>query len=231
MKKIMAYSILIFLLLNTNLFGQNNFGIKNNNSGISIVRYHGVEQTVTIPNQINGDFVTKIYLEAFNNTNVISIFIPEQVEMILLYGSAHYGENISSITVSQKNRHYSSIDGILYNKDGTVLIFCPRGKVGEVIVPNGVKIIDIDAFMACKKIIKITLPDGLEEIGCNAFMHCSNLIEINIPETVLKVGYQLEYEEGIWRHTGILYGTNLPENSVKKLEIRFPRIFSGMMGK
>lgn len=45
-------------------------------------------------------------------------------------------EKLSSITVASNDINYSSEDGMLLNKDKTVLIRCPQGKSGGCKVPD-----------------------------------------------------------------------------------------------
>ena len=62
--------------------------------------------------------------------NIKSITIPSKITMIPSY---HFDELVSleSINVDKDNQHYSSIDGVLYNKDKTELIRYPINKEGN----------------------------------------------------------------------------------------------------
>ena len=75
--------------------------------------------------------------------------------------------NLKNINVSADNEYYSSVDGVLYSKDKSILISCPRGK-------------EIDTF---------TVPDTVKEIGTDAFFGNSNLTDIIVPDTITKIGY------------------------------------------
>jgi hypothetical protein len=62
--------------------------------------------------------------------NVTSITIPANVVYIgvndFYSTNAFYGcSNLAAINVNANNANYSSINGVLYNKDQTILIFCP----------------------------------------------------------------------------------------------------------
>jgi hypothetical protein len=56
---------------------------------------------------------------------------------------------LTIIEVGIDNQYYSSLDGILYNKNKDLLIQCPARKQGEIIIPAG--IIDGELFL---KILK-----------------------------------------------------------------------------
>jgi hypothetical protein len=88
--------------------------------------------------------------------------------------------NLKAINVSEDNKSYSSYDGVLYNKDKTILIRCPQGKKEMVRIPVTVRVIDDDAFKGCSYVRYITIPKSVKSIGEHAFMRCKNL-EISIP--------------------------------------------------
>ena len=54
--------------------------------------------------------------------------------------------SLTAITVDPLNPVYSSLDGVLFDKSQTTLIFCPQGKVGTYTIPNSVTSIGDDAF-------------------------------------------------------------------------------------
>lgn len=99
-----------------------------------------------------------------------------------------YSKNLKNITADERNAFFSTIDGVLYNKDKTILIRCPAQKK-SVIVPNTVKHIEEGAFRKCKKLTQIILPKSLETIGDFAFTNAKSLVEINIPKSVTSFGY------------------------------------------
>lgn len=101
--------------------------------------------------------------------------------------------SLTEINVSDENQRYSSADGILYNKDKTVLLVCPRGKKGNITIPEGVEVIGEGAFYDCAFITSVNIPDSLlgmlayyeipviELLGkYAAFNGCLSLYEINV---------------------------------------------------
>lgn len=93
------------------------------------------------------------------------------------------------INVAALNTNYSSLDGVLFNKDRTTLLACPGGKVGSYTVPAGVTSIGDSAFSFCTNVTDVTIPIGVTNIGWNAFSGCSGLTNITIPSSVTSIGY------------------------------------------
>ncbi|MBO5868675.1 MAG: leucine-rich repeat protein, partial [Oscillospiraceae bacterium] len=87
----------------------------------------------------------------------------------------------TKVTVAEDNPYFSSdADGLLYNKDKTVLLHCPV-KATEYTIPSTVKEI---AASACVDLLveHLTIPEGVQTIGENAFWLAS-MKSVNIPTT------------------------------------------------
>ena len=98
-------------------------------------------KTISLPNSL-----IRIGDLAFNGcTSLTEITIPASVEQIGDY--AFLGcESLTSINVDPNNKFYSSENGVLFNKNKTELIYCPKQSSGEYTVPNSVKTIKSFAF-------------------------------------------------------------------------------------
>lgn len=75
-----------------------------------------------------------------------------------------------------------------YYEDKTSIERCDQLAEGKVIVPDGVRYIERNAFKGCIYITEIVLPNTVESIGCCAFMECISLETINIPENIKILG-------------------------------------------
>lgn len=58
----------------------------------------------------------------------------------------------------------------------------------SVVIPEGVRELEDDAFWGCKQLGNVQLPTTLEKIGSGAFNGCERLMTIVIPEGVTEIG-------------------------------------------
>ena len=131
--------------------------------------------SITIPNS-----VTSIGIEAFYEcSSLSSITIPNSVTSI---GNQAFENctSLTSINVNSNNPNYSSVDGVLFNKDKTTLIQCPCRKQGAYTIPNSVTSIEWGAFLSCKSLTSITIPNSVTSIVIEAFENCTSLTSINV---------------------------------------------------
>ena len=139
---------------------------------------------LTIP-----DSVTTIGAGAFCLCESLTgVTIPHSVTSI---GADAFGRCFSllEIIVDKNNTMYSSIDGVLFSKDQTILIRYPIAKPGHTfIIPEGVTTIADDAFCNCERLTELELPIGTAEIGASAFAYCTRLANILIPHSVTSIG-------------------------------------------
>ncbi len=132
--------------------------------------------SVTIP-----DSVTSIgYRTFYGCSSLTSINIPDGVTSIS--SDAFYGcTSLTSINVAATNEHYSSVDGVLFNKDMSLLIHYPANKSATYVIPDSVTSIGDRAFYGCKSLTSVTIPDSVTSIGSYAFYYCSSLKTITLP--------------------------------------------------
>lgn len=167
----------------------------NEDNTLTITKYLGVQEILNIPDIIDGKTVKGLHLFAFgNNRSIKSINISSGIENII---SSPSGRILENYTVSLDNKYYKSVDGILYNYDGTVLISYPERRVqSSFIVPNTVEIISECAFYGNSYIKNIIMQNNLIKIEQQAFSNCNNLIEVAIPPSVEIIGhYIMDYSE------------------------------------
>lgn len=115
------------------------------------------------------------------------------------------------IEISKDNSYYAKKDGILYNKELTEVLRIPTTKTGtikleksveiicdgagcegifdNILIPEGVKRIETDAFRETKNLKKIVIPDNVKELeGNSTFRGCVKLEEVILPSNLTKIG-------------------------------------------
>ena len=140
------------------------------------------------------DSVTSIGYSAFSGcTSLTNITIPNSVTWI---GDAFEDcTSLISIEVSYDNENYSSVHGVLFNKDETELITYPAGKTdSEYVISNNVTSIGDSAFRSCTSLIGVTIPNSVKSIGSGAFWGCDNLKSVTIPDSVTSIGASAFYD-------------------------------------
>ena len=61
-------------------------------------------------------------------------------------------------------------------------------KITSIVIPEGVKTIEADAFHACDGLTDIVIPEGVETIDARAFASCKNLKSVTLPATLKIIG-------------------------------------------
>ena len=154
---------------------QNGVLVKYTGSGGSVVIPDGITRigreafyqctevtSITIPNS-----VTDIGSRAFQKSGLTSIMIPSSVTYIGEF--AFSIDTLTSFSVNPNNPSFCSKDGVLYNKDQTVLLVYPRGKAeSSFIIPEGVTHIEKWAYSE-GNLMNISIPSSVESIGEGAF--------------------------------------------------------------
>lgn len=135
--------------------------------------------------------------EAFYSNKIDSLFIPNSVysygkdlvrfayEITFGSGCKNIEDYISNsdsfrrigiINVDENNPDYSSENGILYNKDKSVLIYCPQSNpLKELYIPNTVNEICDEAFTKNQYLESVYIPNSIKVMGDYAFQNCSSL--------------------------------------------------------
>ncbi len=135
-----------------------------------------------------------IGVRAFDGCEALEYLqIPESVMQI---GESAFSwcHSLVSIDVNDANPHYTSVDGILFDKDMTTLIRFPGKKdAKEYAIPSTVTSIANIAFNDCRMLEKIEIPSSVETIGNWAFDGCRSLNDIKIPTSVKTIGNGIFY--------------------------------------
>jgi len=89
--------------------------------------------------------------------------------------------NLQSITINPNSTIFSTIDGILYDKNVTTIICYPAGKLStSYTAPTTVLTVQAASFVRCLNLQNVIL-DNVTTIENNSFQYDTNLTSITIP--------------------------------------------------
>ena len=129
------------------------------------------------------DSITTIGRLAFGYSDITSLHIPAKVTEIgdgILYKS-----EVATLTLDTGNHSFVLIDGVLYNRDTTVLLACQKDlPTDSFVVPATVTSIP-EGAMSNAQPDYVVLPEGLRHIGKEALP--SSLSRLHIPASVVKI--------------------------------------------
>lgn len=127
-----------------------------------------------------------------------SVMIPDNVSSI---GSSTFEgcSGLLAFIVDSLSSYYSSMDGVLFDRSGSLLIQYPGGRVGDYAIPYGVATIGGGAFAHCSGLTSASIPTSVTAINNLAFSECLNLTNIAVTQP------NLNYSSS----DGVLFNKNL----------------------
>ncbi|MDO4413611.1 MAG: leucine-rich repeat protein [Erysipelotrichaceae bacterium] len=176
------------------------------------------------------DSVEEIGREVFCNSGLIELRIPDSaynwgfdilegcnsLEKLIISDHCSGGRsnalvdlpNLKEVEVSPLNQYFTDVDGVLFNKDMTLLMKYPAKHAGEtylipasvteigeraftttaylkqINIPSNVLTIGSYAFTSSESINNITFNEGLKYIKTNAFRGCTGIRAITLPNSL-----------------------------------------------
>jgi len=95
----------------------------------------------------------------------------------------------------------------LFNKNQTMIVQYPPGKIGNYTIPDNVTNIEAGAFYGCDGLTGITIPNSLPSVAEGDFEWCLDLTNVIMGNSVTNVGaYAFADCESL---TGVTIGTNV----------------------
>ncbi len=82
---------------------------------------------------------------------------------------------LTEINVDEHNVNYSSEDGMLFTKNKSTLLLCPRGKNDSVEIPSMTSVIGDEALKGCSEVKEILIKGRISKVGEDAFEECGGL--------------------------------------------------------
>lgn len=175
------------------------YSVKKDNTAV-ITGYTGKEESITIPEIIDGYTVTEIGKKAFQGYGYYGKFLLKSVtfnKSLKKIGERAFEEtalekvdfNEGLVEIGKKAFHTTFMESV---KLPSTLKYLRKGcfdgsGLTKVEVPKSVKKLEAECFRGCE-LEEVTLHEGLEEIGYEAFACRNEISSIKIPSTVKKIG-------------------------------------------
>ncbi len=123
------------VLLKFPAYKQGNYKTPGTVTKISPYAFNGCQELdkVTI-----GEGIKKINKNAFNASSVKEISLPSTLKTLKNELNIIDTYNLTSIGVAEDNQYFSSVSGMLYSKDKSILYMYPAGRTGTVTFPDEV---------------------------------------------------------------------------------------------
>ena len=192
-------------------------------SSVKMINFWAFENCTALKKITFTDGIKEIKSSAFSGCTALeSIVMPDSVDLIYTGIFAGYEGSIE-----YKGTTYRSGDtqklcmAVCYDengfliKDGVLLHAMSDIVSGDVVIPDGVTVIDEWALAYCDKINSITVPGSVKEVKSYAFAEISRLKELTFEEGVTTLGeYILNNSGASVIHLPSTL-TNIPEYALK----------------
>ena len=143
--------------------------------GNTAFSYDTALEEITLPESLE-----TISSGAFSNCSSLkTIHIPANVTKIsdsdtssVSYSWCFYGcESLTAFTVDENNPKYSALDGVLYDKAQTRLMYVPSARSESLVIPDTVTDINSWAAYNCLDMHCVTIPASVVNIGDGAISY------------------------------------------------------------
>lgn len=199
--------------LNIQTSGYYDYFIDENGEAV-IFACNASDSVTEVPDTFGGSPVTKIYENAFLGCTAEELILPDSVKII---GDSNFPEtlvklsipggctsiegtepfvfcySLKEINVREGDGAFSSENGVLYNKDKSVLICYPMDKEDtSFTVPSSVKTLSISSFCKNDHLESVDI-SSVTTIGTYAFDKCINLKNVKFSKDLVTVGNDAFY--------------------------------------
>lgn len=170
-----------------------------------LTEYSGTQEHVVVPSYVerlrnsvfwNCEILTELTLPNgiwslggdtfYNCINLKRLVIPESMEVV---GDNPFA-NCPALDLENRSPHFRLEDGLLFNSEGTRLIYCSISEAGrEMDLPEGVISVGKHAFYNCRSLERIALPASVRILENNPFSNLPLLrLENRSPHFIFRDG-------------------------------------------
>ena len=133
-------------------------------------------EKVVLPSMYNGKNIISLNSSAWKgleNQRIKTVVLPNDLRFF--NNKEAVADSVESFEISEENSVFSTVDGVLYSKDGSVLIAYPKSKLGDSFaLPATVTMISSKAFSGTLNLVTLTI--GHKVTICDeAFYDCMKL--------------------------------------------------------
>lgn len=154
-------------------------------NGVNEIRHSAFSSCKLLSNVHIPDSVIIIGKRAFDGCNSLeSLIIPKSTAEI---GDFSFPNSLKTI-YSDENGHFVSDGRILIDKSKSSIKYVCKNITGDVIVPEGIMLIEIGAFADCENLSSVVFPSSLRKIQRSAFHHCHSLTSVRFNTDVEDIG-------------------------------------------
>lgn len=132
---------------------------------IFISKFH--DEKLIIPESIT-NFGKSFFRSASNLT-----YIKFSSSIKKLPDNEDFSLSLEYIDIDSNNPYFTSVDGMIFNKNKTILYAVPSHIKGDIILPDTTKVIYYHAFIGCSYINSLKIPQSVTKIWQDAFVFCS----------------------------------------------------------
>ena len=156
--------------------------------GVTYIGQHAFYDCVNATEIQIGSSVTGIGNYAFGSKNLTEIRIPASVKTMGDYVFT-FATVKTGFWVDQDNECFSNdAQGVLFNKEKTVLLKAPTELTGAYTVPDTVNTIETVAFSFCDMLTNLTIGDSVTRINSDAFRYCRKLQVLSLGDGMTDLG-------------------------------------------
>ena len=136
-------------------------------SSIGVSAFRDCTELATINFAADGRNLTFGADAFYNCSSLTRVHLPANVSEVP--GIFSGCSSLTEVTVDENSQYFKSVDGVLFDKNMTTIIFFPGGKSGDYVLPDTVTTIGNGVFRDVKSLDSITIGNAITYIGDDAF--------------------------------------------------------------